>query len=563
MQFISDIHLEYCKTIPYIPILSNNLCLIGDIGHPGSNIYNDFIKQCSLRYTNVFIVYGNHEYFSILKGSKKTIETFEERLSYSKFLPDNVYLLNNSCIYLNTINNKVEFVYDENMIESYVKIIGSTLWSDNDLKSSNFKNIYIDSTNKLTYEEQTKLYNISKNYIIKEINKDINIKCILLTHYGTHRLCTENSIENKDTNHINEIFECCNLIGCINGHTHRNINTIAPGTNIKLISNCYGCKTEDQIRVKYNPNLTFNLNTENNKNTENISFYGLYSNSNVSDFDIINAINNRQNKAFELGPIDSSTSYLVTSSNKDNSIIFANRAFEELSGYSLSEIKGRNCRFMQSKDGIVKKNSQRVNVDNNLLYELRNSVLNEQECRFVLVNFKKCGTKFYNLVTIIPIVYKNEKYFVGLQKDISHIQNFNLFNKNIIDYNILNNNTELDSAINLEVPLPKIVDVNIDVIIPKEKDTYMCIFNKLGIIKKISDSLYKKLGYNKEEMINTSVLNYLSSIQINNKNIIQDIQIEKNIKFSKIYMTKDKKDISFDWNIYLDDDTIYGFGRLS
>lgn len=436
MQFISDIHLEYLSYIPDIAITSKNLCLIGDIGHPGTKIYDDFIQQCSSRYENVFMVYGNHEFFSTLSGRKKIIEPFNLRIECARRLPRNVYFLNDSCVYLNINTNKVKLTLPINTEEDYIKIIGSTLWSELDDKSSNFKSIYIDLNTKFTFNDQVKLFNKSKSYILNEINCNKNIKCILISHYGTHRLCVINSIDNKDTNNIDEISNCENLIACLNGHTHNNINTIIPGTNIKLISNCYGCKKEEPKTIKYNHNLL--LNYIKKENTE-ISFEGLYSNNNINDFDIIHIINNRKNKYINIGTIDSFVSYIITSNNKDNSIIYANSHFEKLSGYSLEDIKGRNCRFLQSPDGIVKKNSERKYVDNKLLYNMRINISDNQESQYILINFKKSGERFYNFITIIPIIYKNQPCFVGLQSDLScKINNFNLFNKNLIDKNILN-----------------------------------------------------------------------------------------------------------------------------
>ena len=438
MQIISDVHLEYRKSQPiFYTALSENICLIGDIGHPGTSIYRDFILKCSINYKNVFMVYGNHEYFSVSKGVKKEIELFQTRVDYARNLPKNVYFLNDSCVYLNNITNEVTYnAKDIIEYKNYVKIIGSTLWTDNDKKSSNFKHIYVDYDKKLTYEEQCKLFEKSKKYIIDEINSNINIKCILLTHYGTHKLCTSNSLDEKDTNHISELFSCSNLIGCINGHTHSNINVTVPGTHIKLVSNCLGCISEDPSRVNYNRNVLFEYS---NDYTKKLTFEGFYSNDNNNDYDIINLINNRLNPEISIGLIDSSTSYIIAKSSKDlnNSIIYANKSFEKLSGYTLDEIKGRNCRFMQAPGGIVKKNSKRLNVDNDKLFDLKNMLLSEKECQFVLINFKKSGERFFNCITIVPIIYKNEKCFVGLQLDVTNVANFELFNQRIIDENII------------------------------------------------------------------------------------------------------------------------------
>lgn len=441
MQIISDVHLEYRKTLPvFYTALSENICLVGDIGHPGTSLYRDFISKCSLNYKNVFMIYGNHEYFSVSKGVKKEIELFKKRVDYAINLPKNVYFLNDSCVYLNTITNEVIYnLKDITEYKNYVKIIGSTLWTDNDngKKSSNFKHIYIDYDKKLTYEEQCELFKKSKKYIIDEVNSNINIQCILLTHYGTHKLCTRNSLDGKDTNHISELFTCSNLIGCINGHTHSNISVTVPGTSIKLLSNCLGCISEDVNRVKYDKSSVFNyINSDYDKK---LTFEGFYCDNNNNDYDIINLINNRPNPEISIGEIDSSTSYILSKSSRDlnNSIIYANKSFEKLTGYTLDEIKGRNCRFMQAPGGVVKKNSKRLNVDNDKLFDLRNMLFSEKECQFVLINFKKSGERFFNCITIIPIIYKNEKCFVGLQLDVTHINNFELFNQRIIDENII------------------------------------------------------------------------------------------------------------------------------
>ena len=62
-QYISDIHLEFCKKIPKIKVLANNLCLLGDIGYPNTKIYKQYINQCSRNHKNVFVIFGNHCFY--------------------------------------------------------------------------------------------------------------------------------------------------------------------------------------------------------------------------------------------------------------------------------------------------------------------------------------------------------------------------------------------------------------------------------------------------------------------------------------------------------------------
>ena len=45
------------------------------------------------------------------------------------------------------------------------------------------------------------------------------------------------------------------------------------------------------------------------------------------------------------------TGVLITDPNRpDNPIVYANPAFERITGYSAEEVLGRNCRFLQGTD---------------------------------------------------------------------------------------------------------------------------------------------------------------------------------------------------------------------
>lgn len=66
LQFASDLHLE--EDAPPFDILikpvARDLALCGDIGDPWSPVYTNFLKWCSLRWEHVFLLSGNHEYFT-------------------------------------------------------------------------------------------------------------------------------------------------------------------------------------------------------------------------------------------------------------------------------------------------------------------------------------------------------------------------------------------------------------------------------------------------------------------------------------------------------------------
>ena len=270
-QYISDIHLEFLKSIPKISKIAENICLLGDIGIPGTNIYSDFISECSNKFKNVFIIYGNHEYFNTNKTIlARGIETMIKREEYANNFPKNVYFLRNSHVYIHKTYDDVLRILSENdNKDNYIKIIGSTLWTNIDdkihKKFEDYKRIYITNSLKITPDYVRLLFEKNKKYIIEEISRE-NIKCILMTHHGTHDVCNGkyigSNLNSAYCTYINELYNMKNLIACINGHTHSNIkeNINVNDHIIKLLSNCRGYPGENKDIVMYDKDAYFEIN---------------------------------------------------------------------------------------------------------------------------------------------------------------------------------------------------------------------------------------------------------------------------------------------------------------
>lgn len=235
-HYISDIHLEMQRRVK----LDNfscfkNLFLLGDIGRIDQPEYHKFIKYFSNKFENVFVILGNHEYYS----RKYTMYDLENMCKF----PSNAHVLQNSKKYINLDNNKVTDVKKEG---NYIKLIGSTLWSNITKQASVHMNdyhmIYTHENKKLTPDFSRELFITNKKYILTELEE--KIPTLLLTHHGVHPLCNGKYIENiTDSAFATDIPELKNfkhLKACFNGHTHVYLNTVIPNTDIKLLSNCYG-----------------------------------------------------------------------------------------------------------------------------------------------------------------------------------------------------------------------------------------------------------------------------------------------------------------------------------
>ncbi|WP_413161064.1 PAS domain S-box protein [Capilliphycus salinus ALCB114379] len=95
---------------------------------------------------------------------------------------------------------------------------------------------------------------------------------------------------------------------------------------------------------------------------------------------------------------------------EDHPIIFVNPAFEQITGYSSSEIVGKNTRFLQGSDG----NQPEIE-------RLRTALKNEESCTVVLRNYRKDGSLFWNELNVSPIYDErgNLTHFLGIQNDVT------------------------------------------------------------------------------------------------------------------------------------------------
>jgi PAS domain S-box-containing protein len=107
----------------------------------------------------------------------------------------------------------------------------------------------------------------------------------------------------------------------------------------------------------------------------------------------------------------SNSGIFITDPNQPGSpIIFANAAFERLTGYAAKDILGYTYRFLQGPD-----------TDPNAFVEIRRALREKRECRVVMKNYGKDGAIRWNDVMIAPIQSPMGQvtHFVGVLTDIT------------------------------------------------------------------------------------------------------------------------------------------------
>ncbi|ORX92749.1 hypothetical protein K493DRAFT_285400 [Basidiobolus meristosporus CBS 931.73] len=136
---------------------------------------------------------------------------------------------------------------------------------------------------------------------------------------------------------------------------------------------------------------------------------------------IMSKVVTRPNPQIQLGPVDMSCAFVTVDARQyDFPIVYCSHSFEELTGYTAVEVLGRNCRFLQAPDGQVTAGSRRRFTDNNVVTSIKNCIGSAKEIQVSLVNYKKGGQPFVNLVTIIPVSLSGNDvtHFVGFQADM-------------------------------------------------------------------------------------------------------------------------------------------------
>ena len=102
----------------------------------------------------------------------------------------------------------------------------------------------------------------------------------------------------------------------------------------------------------------------------------------------------------------------VSISDPDGKILFVNESFTTITGYSQEEVRGKNLRILQGEG-----------TDSKAVGEIRGAIEGERPFRGQILNYRKDGTPFWNLLTISPVRDESGRLveFVGVQRDVTEI----------------------------------------------------------------------------------------------------------------------------------------------
>jgi len=151
------------------------------------------------------------------------------------------------------------------------------------------------------------------------------------------------------------------------------------------------------------------------------AYKNAYSSTGFDMLGVLMRVATRPNPEINIGSVDLSCAFVVCDAELDDfPIVYCSDNFERLTGYTKHMILGRNCRFLQSPDGNVAAGVRRKYVDDDSVLYLKNMINLRRESQISLINYRRGGQPFMNLLTMIPITWDTEqvKFFVGFQVDL-------------------------------------------------------------------------------------------------------------------------------------------------
>jgi PAS domain S-box-containing protein len=113
-----------------------------------------------------------------------------------------------------------------------------------------------------------------------------------------------------------------------------------------------------------------------------------------------------------LKTVESSTDGIVITDAQrtNNSIVYVNKAYEKMTGYTNAELLGQNCRILQTEEA---KKSRALST-------LKNCISTGKNCDVLLQNKRKNGEIYYARIAVSAVVEQNIVVnYIGVVRDIT------------------------------------------------------------------------------------------------------------------------------------------------
>ncbi|KAK4691393.1 hypothetical protein P7C71_g5597, partial [Lecanoromycetidae sp. Uapishka_2] len=240
-----------------------------------------------------------------------------------------------------------------------------------------------------------------------------------------------------------------------------------------------------------------------------------YSSSGFDMLGVLMRVAARPKPQINIGAVDMSCAFVVCDvTQHDIPIVYCSDVFERLTAYTKHEILGRNCRFLQAPDGKIQAGVKRKYVDDQSVLRIKNMISQRQETQISLINYRKGGQPFMNLLTMIPITWDTDevKYYVGFQVDLVE-QPASITNKNPEHHR--QRDSELGQTVNRDDVSTVLSTIGSgeselskriwDKVLLENTDDVVHVLSLKGLFLYLSPSSRKVLEYDPSELVGTAL----------------------------------------------------------
>lgn len=244
IQILSDVHFDIWNCPFDFPVNAPYLAILGDLGNPNSELFQNFISHQANRFQKVFFLAGNHEFYGY---------TYHDTLE----------IIQSFCTSINNVVFLNKNIYD---LSPDLRIAGCTLWSEIMEHQKWEINTFMMDFKKIknwTVDDYNQQHQNEKEWLIQQIDiaKTLNKKLVVFTHHAPSFLHT------CRPEHENGPFMsgyCTNLDHLLKkpvtlwafGHSHSSCDEILE-SGCRLVSNQRGYPSE---KTRFDDKFTIQLN---------------------------------------------------------------------------------------------------------------------------------------------------------------------------------------------------------------------------------------------------------------------------------------------------------------
>ncbi|KAK0824364.1 hypothetical protein LTR73_007842 [Friedmanniomyces endolithicus] len=246
------------------------------------------------------------------------------------------------------------------------------------------------------------------------------------------------------------------------------------------------------------------------------SYKNAYSSTGFDMLGVLMRVATRPNPEINIGSVDLSCAFVVCDAEKDDiPIVYCSDNFERLTGYTKHMILGRNCRFLQSPDGNVEPGVRRKYVDDNSVLYLKNTINLRQEAQISLINYRRGGQPFMNLLTMIPIAWDGASQVLHGSYQVSYQRGMTMPRYNINAPETIHNKSDLGQTVPRDDVSAILTTIGTgesgyakrmwDKVLLENTDDVVHVLSLKGLFQWVSPSALRVLEYEPSEIIGTAL----------------------------------------------------------